>query len=343
MKQLNLWMSTAILVLCGAATFTSCSSYDGNSETPPSADIEINEANFPDENFRAIVGSRDIDKNQDGMLSAAEIAAVKTFKLDQANINNLKGVNNFTNLTVLYCAANNLGTIDISKLVKLEELGVEENGLNELDITKNVNLKRLWCNRNKLTQLDVSKNIYLTYISCYSNKLQRLDVTKNTQLKFFWCYKNELTQLDVSKNTQLKELWCHKNELTQLDVTKNVQLDTLCCNNNNLTQLDLTKNLKLEAVVCKFNKLTSIRISPNMSKLDMLYCQSNNIGESAMGEIVANLPTAAANLSHGQFMPISGADDNEKNVITQDQIDAAKAKGWKVMSDNGDGKTGKLL
>lgn len=318
MKQLNLWMSAAILVLCGAATFTSCSSNDGNSETPPSEDIEINEANFPDENFRAIVGSRDIDKNQDGMLSAAEIAAVKTLSLDQANINNLKGVNDFTNLTVLYCAANNLGSIDISKLAKLEELGVEANGLTQLDITKNVNLKRLWCNRNKLTQLDVSKNIYLTTISCYSNKLQQIDVTKNTQLKFFWCYKNELTQLDVSKNAQL---------------------DTLCCDQNKLTQLDLSKNLKLEAVFCESNKLTSINISPNMSKLDMFYCHSNKIGESAMGEIVANLPTAGTNLSHAHFVPICGGDANEENVITQNQINAAKTKGWKVMSDNGDGKT----
>lgn len=212
MKKLNLWMPVAILTLCGAVNLTSCSSDSDDGGDKPLG-VEINAANFPNANFRAIVGRNDIDKDQNGYLSDAEINAVTKLGLDQAGIDNLKGVNYFTNLTELYCADNNLASIDISKLVKLEKLGVDHNALTQLDVSKNVNLKELWCYENKITQLDVTKNTKLTLLSCYDNQLTQLNVSKNLDLAKLWCFKNQLSSLDVKNLTKLTLLHCNTNKI----------------------------------------------------------------------------------------------------------------------------------
>ena len=59
-------------------------------------DIAINEENFPDANFRAIVAGAEIDTNQDGTLSESEIAAVKLMRADEKSIETLKGIEYLT-------------------------------------------------------------------------------------------------------------------------------------------------------------------------------------------------------------------------------------------------------
>ena len=173
-----------------------------------SAGVAIDNTNFPDANFRTVV--ENFDTNKDGSLSDTEIAAVEAIDCYGKGISNLKGIEYFTSLDILWCA---------------------DNQLTALDVSENTALRFLSCYTNQLTTLDVDKNTALEELYCYSNQLTKLDVSKNTALTDLHCKDNQLTTLDVSKNTALTDLDCDKNQLTSLDVS-NTNMDELDCDDN---------------------------------------------------------------------------------------------------------------
>ena len=108
--------------------------------------------------------------------------------------------------------------------------------------------------------------------------------------------------------TALTQLWCDYNELTSLDVSKNTALTRLCCAGNQLTSLDLSQN----------------------TALITLYCYENQINETEMGKLVESLPA-----NNGELLVKRLDISNEQNVITTEQVAAAKAKGWYVLALDG--------
>ena len=239
------------------------------------ADVEINEANFPDEKFRSYVSSI-FDTNRDGSLSSAEIANATRIDVSNSSISSLKGVEYFTALTELSCYYSQLTALDVSNNTALTRLVCYENQLTALDVSKNTALTELWCHGNQLTALDVSKNTALTNLYCEENQLTSLDVSSNTALTGLVCYKNQLTALDVSNNTALTHLACNSNQLTALDVSKNTALTYLACNSNQLTAIDVSKNTALTRLFCYSNQLTSLDLSKNTA-LTRLECFDNQL------------------------------------------------------------------
>jgi len=74
--------------------------------------IAINEANFPDENFRTYLLSQSY--GSDEVLTEPEIEAIKTLILGDKGITDLTGIAYFTSLQSLACSGNALKTIDLS-------------------------------------------------------------------------------------------------------------------------------------------------------------------------------------------------------------------------------------
>ena len=236
-----------------------------------SAGVAIDNTNFPDANFRTVV--ENFDTNKDGSLSDTEIAAVEAIDCYGKGISNLKGIEYFTSLDILWCADNQLTALDVSENTALRFLSCYTNQLTTLDVDKNTALEELYCYSNQLTKLDVSKNTALTDLHCEDNQLTALDVDKNTALEELYCSRNQLTALDVDKNTALEELYCYSNQLTKLDVSKNTALTDLHCKDNQLTTLDVSKNTALTDLDCDKNQLTSLDVSnTNMDELD---CDDN--------------------------------------------------------------------
>ena len=130
--------------------------------------IAINEENFPDDNFRAIVSQK--DKDGDGFLSAEEIKSVTIlsesgmYTEEDKKIKSLKGIEYFTSLNHLAIIDHNLSSLDVSKLTNLEHLHIEKNPLTEIDVSNNTKLTTLYCQYNQLTKIDVSQNMDLTLI-----------------------------------------------------------------------------------------------------------------------------------------------------------------------------------
>ena len=239
-----------------------------------SAGVTIDNTNFPDANFRTVV--KKFDTNQDSSLSDTEIAAVKKINCSNKGITNLKGIEYFTSLNILWCTDNQLTALDVSENTALTKLNCCFNKLTSLDVSKNTALTILECNANRLTSLDVSKNTALTELNCSINELTALDVSKNTALTILYCNDNQLTSLDVSKNTALISLSCVCNQLTSLDVSKNTALQILNCNYNQLTVLDVSKNTALTGLKCRNNQLTVLDVSKNTALTD-LECRDNQL------------------------------------------------------------------
>lgn len=139
-------------------------------------DIAIDEAHFPDANFRAYI-VEEID-NGDGVLSAAECETVKMLEVDERGIKDLTGIEYFTSLEMLFSDVNQLTALDVSHNTNLELLACAENKLTNLKLGKNAKLRDLYCSNNQLKTLDVSGNKGLEWMECAGNQIKTLDLAK---------------------------------------------------------------------------------------------------------------------------------------------------------------------
>ncbi len=165
-------------------------------------DIEINDVNFPDDEFRNWILEQSYGR--DGKLTAAEINHVISINIsgrwdNPGKFKGVRGVEYFTSLTGFFCDDNQLTALDVSKNTSLTELHCRQNQLTTLDVSKNTALESLVCLYNQLTDLDVSKNVALTRLSCMRNRLATLDVSKNTALTELRCYSNQIKGAEMDK------------------------------------------------------------------------------------------------------------------------------------------------
>lgn len=244
---------------------------------PGWANVEINETNFPDANFREYVSENFDTINKDGKLDDEEIAGATYIDVKSRDISSLKGIEHLIALTRLFCNANHLTELDVSKNTKLTMLHCGSNQLTLLDVSANTALTYLCCNYNQLMNLDVSKNTALETLLCDGNQLSNLDVSKNTALTALNCSRNhQLSSLDVSANTSLTDLDCGYNQLTELNVSKNTALKRLTCDGNQLSSLDVSKNTALTFLWCHTNQFTELDVSANTA-LTVLSCSYSQL------------------------------------------------------------------
>lgn len=180
------------------------------------ADVAIDAANFPDENFRDYVSSN-FDTDSNGSLSDSEINNVTSINVNNKSITNLRGLEYFPALTELDCGNNQLTELNVRACRSLTHLTCSNNQLTLLDFNGVNGLTFLSCEHNGLGILDVSTSRALTYLDCSYNKLKNLYVDKHYMLKVLNCDNNELTILRTAGN--LTNLTCHNNKLTSLSLS----------------------------------------------------------------------------------------------------------------------------
>lgn len=97
------------------------------------ADVEINETNFPNKNFRNWVMEQTY--GQDGVLTDEEIAGITSIEVNAKKIESLKGIEFFTALRDLECMSNLLTTLDASGCAVLMNLDCSTNSLTSIDVS----------------------------------------------------------------------------------------------------------------------------------------------------------------------------------------------------------------
>lgn len=216
--------------------------------------IEINETNFPDENFREYLERH----FRSEYLTEADIKNTYTMTIYGENISDLKGIEFFTGLTDLNCNRNNLTRLDLSKNTLLKELRCDSNKLTSLNLSGNAALNFLDCSYNKLTNLDLRNCPLLENLFCSNNKLESIDISKCIYLYDLDIRENNLTSINVTKNTLLDFFDCSYNELTSIDVSKNKKLWLFYCYDNQLSTLDVSMNTNMEFFNCEDNFLDKV-------------------------------------------------------------------------------------
>lgn len=171
--------------------------------------IEINEENFPDENFRSVVAELEesVAENEaaDGILSESEIALITSISVSSMSVKDLKGIEFFTALEVLDCS---------------------DNGIEALDLSSNTNLKELYCSQNDLHELDLSGLQQLTKLDCGYNSLSELILDQNPMLTDLHLSGNPVTELDLSGNPDLWRFEASYTQLTSLTVENHNPYDS---------------------------------------------------------------------------------------------------------------------
>ena len=118
----------------------------------------IQKTYVPDDNFEAYLETHDASGNVvvvgasnsmgDGIanndsVTTANISGVTNLAIQNQNIANIIGLQDFSNLTHLYCGGNQLSILDVSQNTSLTNLGCWQNQLTSLDLSFNPNLSAL--------------------------------------------------------------------------------------------------------------------------------------------------------------------------------------------------------
>jgi len=200
--------------------------------------------NFPDANFKNALLNHwpVIDTNNDGEIQLSEAAAVQGIDVMNKNIADLTGINSFVNLLNLNCSANQITSLDLSGLTKLDYLDCGENQISIISRNNFSRLKSFSCSNNPVTSIDLSSVPGLTDVTCERNpQLVSVNLSANPGLSSAFVFFNDnLSVLNVSGCTALGTLWCDYNDLEYLDLNGLVNLHTLFCGDNPIKELDLS-------------------------------------------------------------------------------------------------------
>ena len=325
------------------AYYSNSAIYDSSGSQVTSDDIYIsdnyvaivNQDYFPDLNFRIEV--RNLFPK--GYITSTDVASTKKITLYNKAISNLEGLQYFTELTEFYCRNNNITTLPISALTKLEVLDCGYNKITSLTITGRSALKKLYVNDNPITLLNCSNNALtdlsvmsctsLTAINCANNNLSNVNFSWCESLKTLDCKKNQFTTSGLGTlPSSLEALDCSHNKLSSLDVRSLKKLATLHAHSNGMTSFSGTNCSALKELWVCYNNLTSLDLT-GCSALRELWIQKNQIKGAAMTSLINTLRSIPTSESEGLlsvFEPSSSL--AEGNQITNAQIMAARAKRW---------------
>lgn len=230
-----------------------------------------------------------IDANNDNEISQQEAQAVVRLHAFYADINNLEGLQYFTNLKSLELLLANTTQFNFPTLTNLEVLTLNNvssiiNWTN-FSISANTNLKKFTMSNNNLTSLDLSSNVNLTEVSIYAPMLTSFNLNNLSNLRSL-SYLGKMATIDLSDCVNLLGLYANssndgfstseENQLDSIDLSNQSRLINLYLSGNNLTTLDLSNCNNLEIVDVTNNQLESINFQ-NVAHVKNLYCMNNQL------------------------------------------------------------------
>ena len=204
----------------------------------------IDEEHFPDATLRKklttpvyhIKGdySQTYNFGDDSVITTEELEKVDGLYIGYSNIENLEGIELFSELTQLTCLQTSVKTFNL-KLPKLESLDCSDSKVTKIDMSGCPELKVLLCHRSySLESIDLSKNTKLQNLDCESCALTTLDVSKCTELMQLRCAENILSTVNVSNLSKLKALSVYGNPISALNISGCESLNWLIITLNQL-------------------------------------------------------------------------------------------------------------
>ncbi|MER3317062.1 MAG: hypothetical protein RIB79_02100 [Allomuricauda sp.] len=248
----------------------SCSDDNGNDRLPNNQYLLI-----PDNHFEQMLIDQGIDTDGtiNGQMLREDAEQVQRLDLNLANhfgeIEDLTGIEGFTNITFLSAVGQNLVDINLSSNTKLDTLYLQSNYLSTIDLSKNTNLIVIDVLVNELTSISGLE---------HASELKRLNLSynyfedfsiSNESIEHLLMSDNILTSFDSTGAPHLKSILLTTNQLSSLDVSSNTSLETLVISNNTLQHINLENNPNLMYFYASSNILTTLDVSQNTELIDL--------------------------------------------------------------------------
>lgn len=270
----------------------------------------------PDDNFEQALISNGFDYT--GLNDSVPTEAIKYITgliLDNRNIVDLTGIQDFLSLDYLDCNNNQIQSLDLSLNPKLRYLYCHQNQIQSLDLSTNYELIFLYANDNQLTNLNlqngnnskmnvnVLNNPDLTCIQvdepetahtlnwaksqctgfsddCSTFKLQMVYIPDDKFEKTLIDRGIDCSVMNDSVPAQaidkIETLDIRGFEITDLTgIEAFKSLKTLDCSSNYLPVLNMRENHNLENLYCAYNGFTDLQVPT--SNLKHLDCSYNNL------------------------------------------------------------------
>jgi hypothetical protein len=234
--------------------------------------------NIPDPVFLNKLINLGVDTNGDGIIQVDEALAITTLNVNstQSNdkIEDMEGIQFFTNLTQLRCTSNLITTLDVTALTNLELLHCTSNQITSLNITGLSQLTNLWAQGNAISQIDLSGLDNIWWIWVNNNNLSQIDLTGLNTLEAIWIANNQLSNIDFTPTPNLNYIDVSGNFLTEIDVNHLTDLGILDCQNNQIEEILISNLVNLESLYIGYNQIAEIDGSQNPNFIE-LHCESN--------------------------------------------------------------------
>ena len=211
----------AALLCCALMLISGNMFYGITSKADDSEDdwLELNDINFPDENFRIWLALR-YDGDGDLKINPDEVTGIYLYgEIEEESIASIEGIQYFSNLESISLRENKISEIDLSKNTKLSNIDLSYNNLSSIDVSNNPELGSLSIEGNNITELDLSNNPKLTYLNARFNQIRKLDFSHNPLLYFVYIEYNCIEELDISNNPKLENLIARSNRLSGIDTS----------------------------------------------------------------------------------------------------------------------------
>ncbi len=274
----------------------------GNIITPTTyalENVDINEANFPNEVFRGYINETldGIDGTaKDGILSQSEITMVTRIEIswnypNAASITDVTGISHFTNLEYLSIYLAQIEDIDLSSNTNLTYLRLMDTKLSSINVNNNVLLETLIVSNsvgslfesiegnNRLMHVNLTNNVNLETVNLAYNEMQTLLLPETSTLTSLSLRYNELEALDLSKLTGLVSLNASKNNLTNLDFVNNKMLQSINISENQIQALELNAIPNIQEIIVSDNIINNINL------IDLTNLNTLNISNNALSTL----------------------------------------------------------
>ncbi len=202
-----------------------------------------------------------IDTNNNGEIEQNEAALIKYLWVGYYSINDLTGIEYFTNLEAIICYYNSLTTLDFSQNLNLKFLNCKSNLLNTINVFQNQNLEEIDIEQNLITNLNLSQNSNLKRLNCRLNTMVSIDVSQNPNLVSLNCSNNQLTYLNLKNNNLIWNTDSNSSfNGASLYFSQNYGLQYICADEEDLTMIE-QKITNYSYINCHVNSYCSF--TPN--------------------------------------------------------------------------------
>ena len=189
------------------------------------------ETYVPDNNFEAYLEANGMGNGiaNDDYVTTSNIASLTSLNVNNQNISDLTGIEDFPSLTTLVVSNNNLSNLDLSNKTSLTHLQIQDNPLTAINISDLTNLIYLDLSRTNISSLDVSNNTVLQSLRLIRNTaISSIDVSSNTALTTLHLAETtEITSVDLKNNTNLTAFYIFRSNIETIDLRNG--------NNTNIT------------------------------------------------------------------------------------------------------------